>query len=68
MTEWQPIKTAPVGPLVLLANAETQTVEPGYGEWFAAPMPRWVTVSPEGIGRFKATHWMPLPPPPEVTP
>lgn len=60
-SEWKPIHTAPVGDTILLANEPTGVVVVGYGEWFSAPMPRWIALDPTGVGRFKATHWMPLP-------
>lgn len=65
MIDWLPISTAPVGPTVLLANDKAKEVTIGYGEWFSAPMPRWISVNPEGFGRWKATHWAPLPEPPK---
>lgn len=65
--EWQPIKTAPIGPTIMLANETTGYVCTGYGEWMKLPkitLPRFISCDPEGMGRFKATHWMPLPEPP----
>jgi hypothetical protein len=60
--EWQPIKTAPVGPAILLANDKTGVVCAGYGEWMdGVPRPRFVGVDDSGFGRFNATHWMPFP-------
>jgi hypothetical protein len=61
MITWEPINTAPVGPTIMLANAKTGVVAVGYGEWFKAPMPRWIALEPEGVGRFKATHWAAMP-------
>lgn len=66
---WQPIETAPVGDVILLCNAKHKYVCTGYGEWMALPqinLPRWISCDPNGVGRFKPTHWMPLPQPPEV--
>lgn len=62
MANWQPLKTAPVGPTVLVANAETGHVWPAYGYWRGRiPFPFWCSLDPEGMGVCKPTHWMPLP-------
>jgi len=60
MTDWAPIRTAPVGPTILLAHEPTQTVVSGYGE-FVHGRPIWTAVDPTGFGRFAATHWAPMP-------
>jgi hypothetical protein len=60
--EWQPIETAPwSGPPVLLWKEATRE------HYVAARIrgehgPGWCT--PDGFQIFRATHWMPLPPPP----
>lgn len=58
---WKPINTAPVGPTILLTNENHPEVVAGYGEWFSAPMPRWIACDQTGMGRFKATHWQEMP-------
>ena len=62
---WQPITTAPVGPTIILANEPTGVVAVGYGEWInnvkVSGLRRWIALDPHGVGRFKATHWRPLP-------
>lgn len=73
MSEWQPIETAPVdGSLVLLSNAIAAEVFPGCLQWASsnrgARFIETIAVDPNGFGRAKATHWMPLPSPPETTP
>lgn len=64
---WRPIRTAPVGETILLCNAETGLVSAGYGEWFNAPMPRWIITDQSGFARAKMTHWQPLPAPAKAT-
>jgi len=67
--EWSSISTAPIGPTILLANNKAGVVCAGYGEWMdlgKINLPRFISCDPEGFGRFKATHWMPLPPAPEL--
>ena len=68
LVDWQPIRTAPIGPTILLANARAGIVVAGYGEWFSAPIPRFIAVEPTGFGRFKPTHWAPMPAPPADEP
>lgn len=64
MTGWKPIQNAPVGETIILLNELTGTVEPGYGEWIeGVPRPRWIALSMNGVGRFKATHFHELPEP-----
>ena len=59
---WNEIKTAPIGPTIILKNEATGIVEPGYGEWVkGVGVPIFVTLNPTGVGRFKATHWQPMP-------
>lgn len=61
--DWLPIGEAPVGPTVMLSHADEKVVTIGYGEWpdrFGAP-PRWIAMDPAGFGRFKPTHFAPLP-------
>jgi hypothetical protein len=66
MSDWQPIDTAPWGgPPVLLWKGNTQE------HYVAARLsgehgPGWCT--PDGYEIFGASHWMPLPDPPEPTP
>jgi hypothetical protein len=61
-TEWKDIKTAPIGPVILLSNSEMKTVAAGYGEWLdKAPYPIFHSCDPMGFGRFKATHWAEMP-------
>jgi hypothetical protein len=60
--DWQPIRTDPIGPSIILANEKTGTVCAGYGEWMdGVPVPRFVGMDDTGFGRFKATHWTPFP-------
>lgn len=64
MMVWDDIRTAPIGPTILLANSNTGHVVAGYGEWLDLKhvnLPRFISCDPEGFGRFKATHWMPMP-------
>lgn len=64
MSDWQPIRTAPIGPTIILLHEPTGTVEAGYGEFSKnSPVPHFMACDPVGFGRFKATHWMPLPRP-----
>lgn len=61
--QWQPIETAPEGCPVLIWKANTRECYIGayiHGKYG----PGWCT--PDGHEIFKATHWMPLPEPPEV--
>lgn len=64
LSDWNDIRTAPVGPTILLANGPEGYVTVGYGEWFNAPFPRWIACDPNGTGRFKPTHWAEMPTPP----
>lgn len=60
--EWKDIRTAPVGPTILLANNVTGDVFTGYGEFSGTrPMPIWNAVDPNGFGRCKPTHWAEMP-------
>lgn len=69
MTNWQDIKSAPIGDTILLCNADTQTVVAGFGEWHdKIPFPIFNSCDPMGFGRFKATHWAPMPLPATPTP
>ena len=64
MSNWQPIKTAPIHQTVLVAvDAKHVTMafkSEGIG-WM------WDQADDEG-DNSKLTHWMPLPPPPKVHP
>lgn len=69
-SQWQPIRTVEIGKTILLANKEVGYVCVGYGEWMSLnegklSLPRFISLDPEGMGRFKPTHWMPLPEPPK---
>ena len=67
LVDWREIRTAPIGPTILLAHAGKAIVVVGYGEWFdAAPVPRFIAVEPTGYGRFGPTHWANMPAPPAV--
>lgn len=57
---WQPIKTAPRDRVFLGYNSDDDIYAIGF--WCKG---RWVTPPSARTERF--SHWMPLPPPPEVT-
>ena len=60
--EWQPIESAPrTGNPVLLWKEATK--EHYVAAWIYGDHPGWCT--PDGFEIYRATHWMPLPPPPE---
>jgi hypothetical protein len=60
--DWQPIKSAPIGPAIILANEKTGVVCAGYGEWVdGVSIPLFAGVDDTGFGRFKATNWTPFP-------
>lgn len=69
MNEWQPIETAPKdGSEILVCNgigrrAVTHWME---GRGFYAGQGGGYPASWTTIGDLALTHWMPLPPPPEV--
>jgi hypothetical protein len=69
MTEWQDIETAPKGVRVLLARPEYANTPDSPIEVLVATKidgghgPGWCT--PDGYEIFRATHWMPLPEPPQ---
>lgn len=66
MNEWQIAQTAPVGEVVIVANAKTGFVGSGFAEWMdGVPIPRWVVMDQNGFGRGKVTHWRPFPAPPD---
>lgn len=59
---WQPIETAPKdGKPVLLWKEPTK--EHYVAAFIRGDHPGWCT--PDGFEIFRATHWMPLPHPPE---
>ena len=66
MTVWDKIRTAPLKTIIVLANEKTGVVEPGYGDWESSADGKsrsiqWTSTNPLGIGRFRATHWAPMP-------
>jgi hypothetical protein len=65
MTNWQPIETAPKNHFPIL----TWSINQGQCVAFLDVTWSWWSY-PNGIGpmRYKPTHWMPLPPPPEPRP
>lgn len=74
MSEWQPIETAPKGPLNIVAEGPTILLCGGFtnnrvpavrtGHWKAARTNAWCDTA---LGRcsMQPTHWMPLPKPPK---
>jgi len=59
MSEWQPIKTAPTdGTDILIYNEMGFIVEAWYQK------DHWA--HPFGVESIEPTHWMPLPPPPNL--
>jgi hypothetical protein len=75
MSGWQPIETAPMdGRGVLVVDVTAERPEAGCA-WFL--FGKWSAVDPDGAPVFEPelyhamvwdtpTHWMPLPPPPDV--
>lgn len=65
MTEetWRPIRDGgcPINETVLAGNENTGDVFPAYAYWGNAPFPLWCSLSAEGMGRCRPTHWQPLP-------
>lgn len=60
--DWQDIKTSPIGETILLCNADAGVTTVGYGEWHdKIPFPIFTACDPAGFGRFKPTHWAPMP-------
>jgi hypothetical protein len=70
MSEWQPIETAPKDGTIILGLEIQSTLNPeevvripiywGGSEWILA-WGQW----DDGTFHIEATHWMPLPPPPQ---
>jgi len=60
--QWQPIETAPKdGTFILLYD---KNVGVHQGRWIGSPFSMgWRQCS--NFGMYDATHWMPLPPPPQ---
>lgn len=65
MGEWQPIESAPEGEMILLADITAQHARDwAFVGWRHADLnPREVQIA--NGSRKTATHWMPLPGPPE---
>lgn len=57
---WHPIATAPKDGTELLLLRDRRIVSGSWNSGGALHMPHWMG------GIFDPTHWMPLPPPPEV--
>jgi hypothetical protein len=67
--QWRPIKTAPRdGTRVIVScHAGSAGYLDGIGRWgVAGPTERWICLGK--VSFTDPTHWMPLPPPPEVAP
>ena len=66
MMEWQPIETAPKnGTLVVVCALGSVPVSAVYVSWAKNDSGGWLAV---GNGEMiEATHWIPLPPPPQKT-
>ena len=63
--EWSPIETAPKDVTVLLCGAKRLEMCVGMNH----SRDGWVTDTTSGwVSMYPPTHWMPLPPPPEVKP
>ena len=63
--EWLPIETAPKDVTVLLCGAKRLEMCVGMNH----SRDGWVTDTTSGwVSMYPPTHWMPLPPPPEVKP
>ncbi len=74
MSEWMPIESAPKeGPFIVFGGAwcgEINGVEHGQcGPWIVAPCgARFDVMGTDAYSAWviEPTHWMPLPPPPEI--
>lgn len=59
---WQPIETATMGELILLAPTKRMGICVGMND----SRDGWVTETPgEWVSIYTPTHWMPLPEPPK---
>lgn len=67
MTEWQPIETAPKDETVLVWVPSEGRIFAA--EWVSYPFPHWQPEYSEVFMLYeeeeRATHWMPLPKPPQ---
>lgn len=66
--QWQPIETAPRDGTKVLLTSVTKGAVVALGSWW--PKDKDTSAGPwlcnGGTIRMAATHWMPLPPPPET--
>lgn len=61
---WQPIETAPTGTMVLFCSMTTSDVSKwAFVDWIAGGK---FILHPKWDIKADATHWMPLPEPPET--
>ena len=64
--EWQPIETAPKDEMILLYGKIKDKNKIGIGSYYYA-LKFFVIEDGKGCYKLDATHWMPLPKPPETT-
>ena len=70
MSDWQPIETAPKDIELILLYQDGYGVRAGYWDDVTSDVPCWFAAETQLItaGKFRPTHWMPLPAAPKVTP
>lgn len=64
-TGWQPIETAPKDGTQIIIAVAGDEYEPGWA-WWSALRRAWFIPNTSIAYQMEPTHWMPLPPPPEV--
>lgn len=64
MTIWNDINQVrpPIGETILLSNSHAKVSTVGIADWQdGVAVPIYTACDPKGFGRFKPTHWAPMP-------